>query len=67
MSAPDGAVPEVESELTIRSRVIARRSIGSPILFTIVYSSLASAIYFSLGVIAAIYPASRKPGSAGLS
>jgi APA family basic amino acid/polyamine antiporter len=35
-----------------RSRVIARRSIGSPILFTIVYSSLASAIYFSLGVIA---------------
>ena len=35
-----------------RSRVIARRSIGSPILFTIIYSSLASAIYFSLGVIA---------------
>ncbi len=35
-----------------RSRVIVRRSIGSPILFTIVYSSLASAIYFSLGVIA---------------
>ena len=32
--------------------MIARRSIGSPILFTIVYSSLASAIYFSLGVIA---------------
>jgi APA family basic amino acid/polyamine antiporter len=32
--------------------VIARRSIGSPVLFTIVYSSLASAIYFSLGVIA---------------
>jgi APA family basic amino acid/polyamine antiporter len=40
------------SELATRSRVIARRSIGSPILFTIVYSSLASAIYFSLGVIA---------------
>ena len=34
----------------IRSSV--RRSIGSPILFTIVYSSLASAIYFSLGVVA---------------
>ena len=32
--------------------MIARRSIGSPILFTIVYTSLASAIYFSLGVIA---------------
>ncbi len=40
------------AEFAQRSRVIARRSIGSPILFTIVYSSLASAIYFSLGVIA---------------
>src|ERR1700758_4764590 len=40
------------SELAARSRVIARRSIGSPILFTIVYSSIASALYFSLGVIA---------------
>lgn len=40
------------AELAARSRVIARRSIGSPILFTIVYSSLASAIYFSLGVVA---------------
>ena len=40
------------SERGARSRVIVRRSIGSPILFTIVYSSLASAIYFSLGVIA---------------
>jgi basic amino acid/polyamine antiporter, APA family len=40
------------SDLAARSRGIARRSIGSPILFTIVYSSLASAIYFSLGVIA---------------
>jgi APA family basic amino acid/polyamine antiporter len=40
------------AERGARSRVIVRRSIGSPILFTIVYSSLASAIYFSLGVIA---------------
>src|SRR6202012_1760731 len=40
------------AELAARSRVIVRRSIGSPVLFTIVYSSLASAIYFSLGVIA---------------
>jgi APA family basic amino acid/polyamine antiporter len=40
------------SELGARSRMILRRSIGSPILFTVVYSSLASAIYFSLGVIA---------------
>ncbi len=60
---PDGAGEAVDgaaaphrehaaSELAARSRVIARRSIGSPILFTIVYSSLGSAIYFSLGVIA---------------
>src|SRR5208282_94174 len=40
------------AEIAARSRVIVRRSIGSPILFTVVYSSLASAIYFSLGVIA---------------
>jgi basic amino acid/polyamine antiporter, APA family len=48
MSVQEGS----SSELAARSRVIVRRSIGSPILFTIVYSSLASAIYFSLGVIA---------------
>jgi APA family basic amino acid/polyamine antiporter len=48
MSAPEGS----SSERAARSRGIARRSIGSPILFTIVYSSLASAIYFSLGVVA---------------
>jgi len=40
------------SERAAHARVIVRRSIGSPILFTVVYSSLASAIYFSLGVIA---------------
>jgi APA family basic amino acid/polyamine antiporter len=56
-AGPDGrrpapAVERAGAELAARSRVIARRSIGSPILFTIVYSSLASAIYFSLGVIA---------------
>jgi APA family basic amino acid/polyamine antiporter len=38
--------------LASRSRGMVRRSLGSPILFTVVYSSLASAIYFSLGVIA---------------
>jgi basic amino acid/polyamine antiporter, APA family len=48
VSEPEGQ----PSELAARSRHLARRSIGSPILFTIVYSSLASAIYFSLGVIA---------------
>ncbi len=53
MSEPEGGDGErAQSELATLSRVIARRSIGSPILFTIVYSSLASAIYFSLGVIA---------------
>jgi basic amino acid/polyamine antiporter, APA family len=49
------AVSDVEraaSELSTRSRVILRQSIGSPVLFAVVYSSLASAIYFSLGVIA---------------
>jgi APA family basic amino acid/polyamine antiporter len=35
-----------------RSLTTLRRSIGSPRLFAIVYTSLASAIYFSLGVIA---------------
>ncbi len=50
MSTPGGA--DGRSTAAARSRVIARRSIGSPILFTIIYSSLASAIYFSLGVIA---------------
>ena len=50
MSTPGGV--EGRQTAATRSRVIARRSIGSPILFTIIYSSLASAIYFSLGVIA---------------
>jgi basic amino acid/polyamine antiporter, APA family len=50
MSAPEAGASA--HERSARSRVIVRRSIGSPILFTIVYSSLASAIYFSLGVIA---------------
>jgi APA family basic amino acid/polyamine antiporter len=50
MSTPADA--DGRQRAAARSRVIARRSIGSPILFTIIYSSLASAIYFSLGVIA---------------
>jgi basic amino acid/polyamine antiporter, APA family len=50
MSTPEGV--DGRQTAATRSRVIARRSIGSPILFTIVYSSLASAVYFSLGVIA---------------
>jgi APA family basic amino acid/polyamine antiporter len=47
----EGDAARTSSELAARSRVIVKRSIGSPILFTIVYSSLASAIYFSLGVV----------------
>jgi APA family basic amino acid/polyamine antiporter len=39
-------------ELAHRSRSSLRRSLGSPILFSIVWTSLASAIYFSLGVVA---------------
>jgi APA family basic amino acid/polyamine antiporter len=46
------AAERAAAELAAGARVIARRSIGSPLLFTIVYSSLGSAIYFSLGVIA---------------
>ena len=42
----------VTAEMAARSLVTLRRSIGSPVLFTVVYTSLASAIYFSLGVIA---------------
>jgi basic amino acid/polyamine antiporter, APA family len=45
-------VERATAELAARSRVIVKRSIGSPRLFAIVYTSLASAIYFSLGVIA---------------
>jgi basic amino acid/polyamine antiporter, APA family len=54
VSTPAGADGEGApgSERATRSRVILRRSIGSPVLFTIVYTSLASAIYFALGVIA---------------
>jgi hypothetical protein len=40
------------AELSARSRFTLRRSVGSPLLFSVVYTSLASAIYFSLGVIA---------------
>src|SRR5262249_26374904 len=45
-------VERASAELAWRSRVIVKRSIGSPRLFAIPYTSLASAIYFSLGVIA---------------
>ena len=53
--ASPGTAAETErvaAEMASRSIVTLRRSIGSPVLFTVVYTSLASAIYFSLGVIA---------------
>jgi APA family basic amino acid/polyamine antiporter len=39
------------AELTAWSMAQLNRSIGSPLLFAIVYTSLASAVFFSLGVI----------------
>jgi basic amino acid/polyamine antiporter, APA family len=51
--APDGpAADGAGVRAGTRRRVILRQSIGSPMLFTVVYASLASAIYFSLGVVA---------------
>jgi APA family basic amino acid/polyamine antiporter len=59
MSSPEGPIEANGSapaddrpEPATRSRVILRQSIGSPILFAVVYASLASAVYFSLGVVA---------------
>ena len=45
------ALGRAGSELTALSRSTLRRSLGSPVLFAIVWTPLASAIYFSLGVI----------------
>jgi basic amino acid/polyamine antiporter, APA family len=42
----------VTLELSARSLEALRRGVGSPLLYAIVYTSLASAIYFALGVIA---------------
>jgi APA family basic amino acid/polyamine antiporter len=47
---PDGA--RAAHELPARSMSALRRSVGSPRLFAITYTSLASTLYFSLGVIA---------------
>lgn len=40
------------AELGASARVTLRHSLGSPILFAVVYTSLASAVFFSLGVVA---------------
>lgn len=39
------------SELGTSARMTLRHSLGSPILFAVVYTSLASAVFFSLGVV----------------
>jgi basic amino acid/polyamine antiporter, APA family len=38
-------------QISARSLSTARRSVGSPLLFAVVYTPLASALYFALGVI----------------
>ncbi|HEY2632801.1 MAG TPA: amino acid permease [Solirubrobacteraceae bacterium] len=40
------------AELSESARTTLRHSLGSPILFAVVYTSLASAVFFSLGVVA---------------
>jgi basic amino acid/polyamine antiporter, APA family len=40
------------AELGAKGRTTLRHSLGSPILFAVVYTSLASAVFFSLGVVA---------------
>jgi basic amino acid/polyamine antiporter, APA family len=40
------------AELSAGARVTLRHGLGSPILFAVVYTSLASAVFFSLGVVA---------------
>jgi basic amino acid/polyamine antiporter, APA family len=47
-----GQFERLGSGISARSRATLSRSLGSPILFAIVYTSLASAVFFSLGVIA---------------
>ncbi len=44
--------PHHGHESRLRSRDQLRRTIGSPLLFSIVWTSIASAVYFSLGVVA---------------
>ena len=41
-----------DSQQAPHHRSVAKRSLGSPALFAIVYTSVAAAIYFSLGVVA---------------
>jgi APA family basic amino acid/polyamine antiporter len=52
-SASHGAaqLERMSAELSVWSMAKLSRGIGSPILFAIVYTSLASAVFFSLGVV----------------
>jgi basic amino acid/polyamine antiporter, APA family len=50
---PDGHTAHPRTaELGESARTTLRHSLGSPILFAVVYTSLASAVFFSLGVVA---------------
>lgn len=53
MSAPAGQDRRRDRapELASHARVTLRHSLGSPILFAVMYTSLASAVFFSLGVV----------------
>jgi basic amino acid/polyamine antiporter, APA family len=53
MSGPPGgpARERIVEELSTKSMAALNRTIGSPIIFGIVYTSLASAVFFSLGVV----------------
>ena len=45
-------VAAVDAAADARSTASFRRALGAPIIFSIIYTSVASAIYFSLGVVA---------------
>jgi APA family basic amino acid/polyamine antiporter len=51
-AAHSRAVHPRAAELSESARTTLRHSLGSPILFAVVYTSLASAVFFSLGVVA---------------
>ncbi len=38
--------------IVVRSEAVGRRTLGSPVLFAVVYAALAAGLYFSLGVVA---------------
>src|SRR5271167_3568423 len=48
---PQGSSEPARERLSAWSAAALERTIGSPILFGIVYTSLASAVFFSLGVV----------------